>query len=81
MLCPLEKQHPEALAFAQDCLRLSLIWARITCFSTLKSLSLRISGRDSFKGEGCNTPGVYIPLDNEYAFKPVISVNKTDTKV
>jgi hypothetical protein len=36
---------------------------RVTCFSTLKSLSLRISGRDSFKGEGCNTPGVYIPLD------------------
>ena len=29
----------------------------------------------------CNTPGVYIPLDNEYGFKPVISVNKTDTKV
>jgi hypothetical protein len=54
---------------------------RVTCFSTLKSLSLRISGRDSFKGEGCNTPGVYIPLDNEYGFKHVISVNKTDTKV
>jgi hypothetical protein len=29
----------------------------------------------------CNTPGVYIPLDNEYGFKHVISVNKTDTKV
>jgi hypothetical protein len=30
---------------------------------------------------GCNTPGVYILLDNEYGFKHVISVNKTDTKV
>ena len=28
-----------------------------------------------------NTPGVYIPLDNEYGFKHVISVNKMDTKV
>jgi hypothetical protein len=37
---------------------LSLIWTWVTCFSTLKSLSLWISGRDSFKGEGCNTPGV-----------------------
>jgi hypothetical protein len=32
------------------------------------------------RGEGCNTPGVYIPLDNEYKFKHVISVNKTDAK-
>jgi hypothetical protein len=29
---------------------------------------------------GCNTPGVYIPLDNEYVFKLVISVDKTDAK-
>jgi hypothetical protein len=29
----------------------------------------------------CNTPGVYIPLDNEYGFKHVISVDKTDTKI
>jgi hypothetical protein len=28
----------------------------------------------------CNTPGVYIPLDNEYGFKHVISVNKTDAQ-
>jgi hypothetical protein len=28
----------------------------------------------------CNTPGVYIPLDNEYGFKHVISVDKMDTK-
>jgi hypothetical protein len=61
--------------------QLSLIWTWVTCFSTLKSLSLRISRRDSFKGEGCNTPGVYIPLDNEYGFKHVISVNKTDAKI
>jgi hypothetical protein len=31
-------------------------------------------------GEGCNTPGVYIPLNNEYGFKHVISVDKTDAK-
>ena len=24
----------------------------------------------------CNTPGVYVPLDNEYGFKHVISVDK-----
>jgi hypothetical protein len=29
----------------------------------------------------CNTPGVYISLDNEYGFKHVISVNKTDAKI
>jgi hypothetical protein len=27
-----------------------------------------------------NTPSVYIPLDNEYGFKHVISVDKTDAK-
>ena len=31
-------------------------------------------------GAKCNTPGVYIPLDNEYGFKHVIPVDKTDTK-
>jgi hypothetical protein len=30
--------------------------------------------------DACNTQGVYIPLDNEYGFKPVISVNKTNAK-
>jgi hypothetical protein len=34
-----------------------------------------------YPGDDCNTPGVYIPLDNEYGFKHVISVNKTDTRV
>jgi hypothetical protein len=28
----------------------------------------------------CNTPGVYTPLDNEYEFKHVISVDKMDVK-
>jgi hypothetical protein len=28
----------------------------------------------------CNTFGVYIPLDNEYGFKHVISVDKIDAK-
>jgi hypothetical protein len=30
--------------------------------------------------DSCNTPGIYILLDNEYEFKHVISVNKTDAK-
>jgi hypothetical protein len=35
----------------------------------------------SLKGSSCcNTPGVYIPLDNEYGFKHEISVDKMDTK-
>jgi hypothetical protein len=62
MLYPLEKQPPQTLAFAWNCLILSLIWIGVTCFSTLKSLSLRISGRDSSKEEGCNTLGVTIHL-------------------
>jgi hypothetical protein len=33
------------------------------------------------RGEGCNTPGVYFSLDNEYGFKHVISVDKTDAKI
>jgi hypothetical protein len=43
----------------------------------------RSESRDEIllRGEGCNTPGVYIPLDNEYGFKHVKLVNKTDTKV
>jgi hypothetical protein len=28
----------------------------------------------------CNTPGICILLDNEYGFKHVISVDKTDAK-
>jgi hypothetical protein len=36
----------------------------------------------SLDDEGCcNTPGVYIPLDNEYRIKHVISVNEIDTKI
>jgi hypothetical protein len=81
MICPLEKQHSETLVLAWNCLIIIADMNKVTYFSTLRSLSLRISGRDSFKGEGCNTPGVYIPLDSEYGFKHVISVNKTDTKV
>jgi hypothetical protein len=80
MLCPLEKPHPETVAIDQDCLMIIVDMEWITCFSTLKSLSLWISGRDSFKGVGCNTLGVYIPLDNEYRFKHLISVDKTDAK-
>jgi hypothetical protein len=49
------------------------------------SLLLEVSRSESrdeilLRGEGCNTPGVYIPLDNEYGFKHVILVGKTDAK-
>jgi hypothetical protein len=42
----------------------------------------RFESRDEIllRGEDCNTLGVYIPLDNEYEFKHVISVDKTDIK-
>jgi hypothetical protein len=33
------------------------------------------------RGEGCNTPGVYIPLGNEFGFKHVISVDETDAEI
>jgi hypothetical protein len=34
-----------------------------------KSLSHRILGRDSFKGEGCNTPSVYHQLSSGFELK------------
>jgi hypothetical protein len=42
----------------------------------------RSKSRDEIllRGEGCNTLGVYRLLDNEYGFKHVISVDKTDAK-
>jgi hypothetical protein len=42
----------------------------------------RSESRDEIllRGEGCNIPGVYIPHDNKYEFKHVISVDKTDAK-
>jgi hypothetical protein len=42
----------------------------------------RSESRDEIllRGEGCNTPGVYILLNSEYELKHVISVDKTDAK-
>jgi hypothetical protein len=42
----------------------------------------RSESRDEIllRGEGYNTPGVYIPLDNEYGLKHAISVDKADAK-
>jgi hypothetical protein len=42
----------------------------------------RSESRDEIllRGEGCNTPGVYRLLDNEYGLKHEISVDKTDAK-
>jgi hypothetical protein len=36
---------------------------------------------DALDGLVCNTPGVYIPLGNEFEFKHVISVDETDAKI
>jgi hypothetical protein len=52
MLCPLEKPHSETLAIAWSCFMVTADMAKVTYFSTLRSLLLRISGRDSFKGGG-----------------------------
>jgi hypothetical protein len=42
----------------------------------------RSESRDKIllRGEGCNTPSVYILLDNEYGFKHAILVDKTYAK-
>ena len=53
----------------------------MTSFSSLKSLSHRISGRDSFKGEGCNTPGVYDQLSNGFKLKHGMLSGDEDVKV
>ena len=41
----------------------------MTCLSSLKSLSHRISGQDSYNGEGCNTLGVCHQLSNGFELK------------
>jgi hypothetical protein len=42
----------------------------------------RSESRDEIllRGEGCNTPGVYILLDDRYGIKHVVSVDKADAK-
>jgi hypothetical protein len=51
----------------------------LDCKSVTKSSYMRSNG-DPESINTCNTPGVYIPLNNEYRFKHVISVDKTDAK-
>jgi hypothetical protein len=51
----------------------------LLCFISRK-LTLSRALPSSLALAGCNTPGVYNPLDNEYGFKHVISVDKTDAK-
>jgi hypothetical protein len=55
-------------------------WYGRGLYASLLLKVFRSESRDEIllRGEGCNTPGVYIPLDNEYGFKHVISVDKTD---
>jgi hypothetical protein len=80
MLCPLEKQHPETLAFVWNCLNYR--WYGHGLHASLLLEVFRSESRDEIllRGEDRNTPGVYILLDNEYGFKHVISVDKTDAK-
>jgi hypothetical protein len=82
MLCPLGKPYPETLALVWKCLPIIADMDMGLPASPLLKV-FRSESRDEIllRGEGCNTPGVYIPLDNEYGFKHMISVNKTDTKV
>ena len=53
----------------------------MTSFSSLKSLSHRISGHDSFKGEGCNTPGVCHQLGSGFELKHDRLSDDEDVKV
>jgi hypothetical protein len=61
--------------------RLPLIWTWV--YASVPLEVFRSESRDEIllRGEGCNTLGVYIPLDNGYGFKHVISVDKTDAKL
>jgi hypothetical protein len=80
MLCPLEKQLSETLAPPWNCL--SYRWYGHGLYASLLLKVFRSESRDEIllRGEDCNTPGVYILLDNEYGFKHVISVDKTYAK-
>ena len=53
----------------------------MTSFSSLKSLLHRISGHDSFKGEGCNTPGVCHQLSNGFELNHDMFSGDGDVKV
>jgi hypothetical protein len=81
MLCPLEKttswETRLYLEMSHD-----YHWYGHGLHDSLLLKVLRSESRDEIllRGEGCNTPGVYIPLDNEYGFKHVISVDKADAK-
>jgi hypothetical protein len=57
-------------------------WYGYEVHASLPLEVFRSESRDEIllRGEGCNTPGVYILLDNEYGFKHAISVDKTDIK-
>jgi hypothetical protein len=67
----------KAVTSARDCLMLSLICTGVTRLSTLRRISLRISGRDSLKGEGCNTPGVYLLINNKFGLAQDVGVNNS----
>ena len=75
MICPLEKQNPETLAYDYR-------WYGHGLHASLLLEVFRSESRDGIllRGEGCNTQGIYILLDNEYGIKHIILVGKTDAK-
>jgi hypothetical protein len=68
----------------RPCLELShdYHWYGHVLHASLLLKVFRSESRDEIllRGEGCNTPCVYIPLDNEYGFKHVILMDKMDAK-
>ena len=62
-------------------LKLSLVLETGNMSLFHKSLSSWILGRDSFKGEGCNTPGVCHQLSNGFELKHGILSDDEDVKV
>ena len=62
-------------------LKLSLILETGNMSLFHKSISSWISGHDSFKGEGCNTPGVCHQLSNGFELRHGILSDDEDVKV
>jgi hypothetical protein len=79
-----EEEHADHLHVVLQRLREHPLYAKVSkCdfwLKEIKFLGHTISQADLNMRQRCNTPGVYIPLDNEYGFKRVISVEKTDVK-
>jgi hypothetical protein len=65
MIYPLEKQHPETLAFAWNCLCYRGYGHGLHASLLLKVFRFESWDEILLRGEGCNTPGIYCLLDHE----------------